>query len=56
MVIGQLNFSNIEHIKEPTLLIKEKDIQQIACGTYHTLILKNNQLFGFGSNLSGQLV
>ena len=40
----------------PTLLMMDKEIQQIICGWNHTFILRNSgELFAFGCNVRGQL-
>jgi len=54
---GQLGFGmNIRCRCEPTLLMEDLDVKQIATGPHHTLMLKNNgELFVFGSNCKSQL-
>ena len=54
---GQLGFGmNIRCRCEPTLLMEDLDVKQIATGPHHTLMLKNNgELFVFGANYYGQL-
>lgn len=53
---GQLGLDDNINRNELTLMIEEKEIQQIACGGYYTLILKKNgELAVFGKNNFGQL-
>jgi alpha-tubulin suppressor-like RCC1 family protein len=36
--------------------MKDENISQIACGGYHTVLLKNNgDVYSFGNNRDGQL-
>ena len=44
------------NINKPTLLMRDKEIRQIICGSHHTLILKESgELFAFGDNTFGEL-
>ena len=46
---GQLGLGLYRDENEPTLLMRDKDIQQIVCGGYHSFILKKSgELFAFG--------
>ncbi len=56
---GQLGFNkNIEHIPVPSVIYfqTKEQIKQISCGTEHSFAVSvNNELFGWGLNLWGQL-
>jgi alpha-tubulin suppressor-like RCC1 family protein len=59
---GQLGLDNfdinqsIEFIKINEFQLTRENIKQVACGFAHTIILtENNNIYGFGSNTSGQL-
>ena len=56
---GQLGINNkpgTNVIDVPTLIMQDKDIIQIACGGYHTIIYKSNgDVIGFGRNDYNQL-
>ena len=53
---GQLGLGDYDNRNKPTLVMKDKTIQQIVCGAYHTLILKETgELFAFGNNGFKQL-
>ena len=44
------------NINIPTLLMNDKNIRNIICGEYHTMIYKDNgDLLVFGRNYYGQL-
>jgi alpha-tubulin suppressor-like RCC1 family protein len=53
---GQLGLGHNKNQNVPQLLMKDEGISQIACGSYHTVILKNNDdVYVFGLNNYGQL-
>ena len=53
---GQLGLGDNENRNVPTLVMQDKEIQQIVCGCYHSFILKESgELFAFGWNYYGQL-
>jgi len=58
-VTGQLGLSKAESFTSvgvPRLIVQEKAIQSIACGSAHTLVLLDNgTLYAFGNNEDGQL-
>ena len=53
---GQLGLGHNDNINVPTLLMNDKTIKNIICGTYHTIIYKDNgDILVFGDNDEGQL-
>jgi alpha-tubulin suppressor-like RCC1 family protein len=51
-----LGLGHYKNQNVPQLLMKSESISQIACGTFHTAILKGNcDIFVFGCNDYGQL-
>ena len=53
---GQLGLGDNNNRDTLTVMMEDTEIRQIACGGYHTFILKNNgELFVFGYNRNGQL-
>ena len=53
---GQLGLGDYDDKNVPTLVMTDKTIRKIVCGSYHTFILKESgRLFVFGSNEYGQL-
>jgi alpha-tubulin suppressor-like RCC1 family protein len=53
---GQLGLGHNEDQNKPQLLMHGEEIHQIACGSYHTVILKaDHDILVFGDNYSGQL-
>ena len=58
-VTGQLGLSKAESFTSvgvPRLIVQEKAIQSIACGSAHTLVLLDNgTLYAFGNNEDGQV-
>jgi X-linked retinitis pigmentosa GTPase regulator len=53
---GQLGLGHNKNQNAPQLLMTDDRISQIACGKYHTVILKNNgEVYIFGDNTHGQL-
>ncbi|MCE4722096.1 hypothetical protein LVU47_07845 [Clostridioides difficile] len=54
--LGKISNNNIEKDFVELSINKTIKIKEIYCGTYHTLVLKNNgELYGCGYNSSGQL-
>ena len=52
--LGHGDFKGVEQPKRVTSL-EEHRVVKVACGGYHTMALtSDNQLFGFGSNVSGE--
>jgi len=52
--MGHGDFKSVEQPKRVTAL-EEHRVVRVACGGYHTLALTHsNQLYGFGSNISGE--
>jgi len=53
---GQLGLGHNKDTHTPQLLMRGEQIRQIACGAYHTIILKANcDVLVFGDNIYGQL-
>lgn len=51
---GQLGIISTEDLHQPTLIFQEKVIKRVACGSAHTLVLKEEGLFAFGYNSCGK--
>lgn len=47
--------TNIKHVLSPVMLPVELDCKQISAGNRHTLVLTEKGVYGWGSNVNGQL-
>jgi alpha-tubulin suppressor-like RCC1 family protein len=46
---GQLGLGDNQERNTPTLLLNDKDIEDIVCGSYHTIYYKKNgEIYVFG--------
>ena len=52
---GQLGLGDCKHRTRPTILNRDKTIQQIVCGSHSFILKKSGELFVFGNNQFGQL-
>jgi alpha-tubulin suppressor-like RCC1 family protein len=52
---GQLGLGDLKSRSAPTVIPNLSGVRAIAAGEAHALAIGKNQLFGWGSNESGQL-